>query len=185
MLTPQQQTLSGYQTCYAFRDKCLIDNFKGNIKSNGPGIPIRNKSLQKGIKPPVKFLFLIGDMETCKTWIQIHLTNLNGICFMCPTNIPGQVLENILNKQYLFGKSTLKVDRFTMYKHFCETPEDTDNYHHILNSSLNFAEYKISNLDSQKKCWSQCVSVCLTLWAEKALFQHNKWWQRFDHAAVI
>lgn len=125
-------TTSVYHTWYAIRDECLINKFKRYIEENErASLPVMTEMLRRGIEPPVKFIFLTGDAGTGKTWIQIHLINLKHVCFMCPTNISGQVMANTLSDQCFFGKTTFKVDK-TIYKHFCETPDDTKGYDNIL-----------------------------------------------------
>ena len=125
-----------YYNWYSIRDEFLVNLIKRHIETNNRTIlPLSQSILKSGCDIPIRFLFLTGNPGSGKTYVQIHLTNFKNICFLTPTNVSGQILANTLDKHAFFGKSSFKVYK-TIYKHFSERPEDTQEYDNILYSGV-------------------------------------------------
>lgn len=114
----EELTSSLYYVWYNVRDENVVEEICEYV-DNGP---------DNGY---FKYILFTGGAGTGKTRVLTHLSTVPGYCFMCPTNMAGEVLKKELFDTNLYGSKTYKVDA-TIFKHYQERKEDKDEYMSIL-----------------------------------------------------
>ncbi|VDH91409.1 Hypothetical predicted protein [Mytilus galloprovincialis] len=154
-------TTKPYYTWYALRDEFLVNEFETYLKDGGEdgerGMEEEeeeeNSIVRKQNTGLFKCIVFAGGAGTGKTRILIHLANKHRICFICPTNVSGNVLNTMLNNSTLYGSKTYTTF-LTMYKFFGETVPMMELYTKMLFESFNF-EAASGNIKSLSKFFTQ------------------------------